>query len=123
MAKAVRGYGKTKLGLIDSGTAVAEQIELSGSGPTGWKVEFDPKTVDRISPNETKEVQALITPTGKTIAGDYSTTLRASARGESASQNFRVTVTTSTIWGIVGLALIGGALLVMMGSVVWFGRR
>ena len=109
--------------LINSGTAVAEQIELSGSGPTGWKVEFDPKTVDRISPNETKEVQALITPTGKTIAGDYSTTLRASARGESASQNFRVTVTTSTIWGIVGLALIGGALLVMMGSVVWFGRR
>ena len=109
--------------LINSGTAVAEQIELSGSGPTGWKVEFDPKTVDRISPNETKEVQALITPTAKTIAGDYSTNLRASARGESASQNFRVTVTTSTIWGIVGLALIGGALLVMMGSVVWFGRR
>jgi uncharacterized membrane protein len=109
--------------LINSGTAVAEQIELSGSGPTGWKVEFDPKAVDRISPNETKEVQALITPTAKTIAGDYSTTLRASARGESASQNFRVTVTTSTIWGIVGLALIGGALLVMMGSVVWFGRR
>ena len=50
-------------------------------------------------------------------------TVRASARGESASQSFRVAVTTSNVWGIVGIALIGGALLVMIGAVVWFGRR
>src|SRR5215470_4932378 len=50
----------------------------------------EPKTVDRIAPNENKDVQALITPPGKAIAGDYQTTLRASARGESASQNFRI---------------------------------
>src|SRR6266436_5209287 len=109
--------------LSNSGTAPAEQIELSGSAPTGWKVSFEPKAVDRIAPNETKEVQALVTPAAKAVAGDYVTTVRASARGESASQTFRVAVTTSTIWGIVGLALIGGALLVMIGSVVWFGRR
>jgi uncharacterized membrane protein len=109
--------------LSNSGTAPAEQIELSGSAPTGWKVSFEPKAVDRIAPNETKEVQALVTPAAKAVAGDYVTTVRASARGESASQSFRVAVTTSTIWGIVGIALIGGALLVMIGSVVWFGRR
>jgi len=68
-------------------------------------------------------VQALITPTAKAIAGDYVTTLRASARGESASASFRVAVQTSTIWGIVGIALIGGALLVMVGAVMWYGRR
>jgi hypothetical protein len=34
-----------------------------------------------------------------------------------------VAVTTSTYWGIVGIALIGGALLIMIGAVVWFGRR
>ena len=82
-----------------------------------------PKTVDRIAPNENKEVQALVTPAAKAVAGDYVTSVRASARGESASQSFRVAVTTSTIWGIVGIALIGGALLVMIGAVVWFGRR
>jgi len=109
--------------LSNSGTAPAEQIELSGSAPTGWKVSFEPKAVDRIAPNETKEVQALVTPAAKAVAGDYVTTVRANSRGESASQTFRVAVTTSTIWGIVGLALIGGALLVMIGSVVWFGRR
>jgi uncharacterized membrane protein len=109
--------------ITNSGTAAAEQIELSGNGPSGWKVEWNPKTVDRIAPNETKEVQAMITPTAKAIAGDYVTTLRANARGESASATFRVTVATSTLWGIVGIALIGGALLVMVGAVVWFGRR
>ena len=109
--------------LTNSGTAPAEQIELSGSVPTGWKVNFEPKTVDRIAPNENKEVQAMVTPAAKAVAGDYVTTVRAAARGESASQSFRVAVTTSTIWGIVGIALIGGALLVMIGAVVWFGRR
>jgi len=51
------------------------------------------------------------------------TTLRASARGESASQTFRVAVTTSTMWGIIGALLIGVALLVMVGAVARFGRR
>jgi uncharacterized membrane protein len=109
--------------LTNSGTAAAEQIELSGTVPPGWKVDFEPKAVDRIAPNENKEVQVRITPTAKTVAGDYVTTVRAAARGESSSQSFRVQVVTSTIWGIVGIALIGGALLVMMGAVVWFGRR
>jgi uncharacterized membrane protein len=107
----------------NTGTAPAEQVELSGSGPSGWKINFNPKTIDRIPPNDTKEVQALITPTEKAVAGDYQATLRANWRGDSASQTYRVAVTTSTIWGIVGVALIGGALLIMVGAVMWFGRR
>lgn len=109
--------------VTNTGTAPAEEVELSGSGPSGWKVEFNPKTIDRIPQNENKEVQALITPTAKAVAGDYVTTLRASSRGESASQTFRVAVTTSTMWGIVGAGLIGVALLVMVGAVARFGRR
>ena len=109
--------------LTNTGTAAAEDIELNGNGPSGWKVTFDPKMVDRIAPNETKEVQALITPTEKAIAGDYVSTLRANWRGDSASQTFRVAVTTSTMWGIVGAGLIGVALLVMVGAVARFGRR
>jgi uncharacterized membrane protein len=109
--------------ITNTGTAPAENIELSGSAPTGWKITFDPKTVERIAPRENKEVQALITPTDKAIAGDYVTTIRASTRGESASATFRVTVSTSTMWGIAGVGIIGVALLVMVGAVVRFGRR
>jgi uncharacterized membrane protein len=109
--------------ITNTGTAPAEDIQLSGSTPSGWKITFDPKTIERIAPNDNKEVQALITPTDKAIAGDYVTTVRASARGESASANFRVTVTTSTLWGIAGVGIIGVALLVMVGAVARFGRR
>ncbi len=109
--------------ITNTGTAPAENVELSGSAPSGWKVTFDPKTIERIAPNDNKEVQALITPTDKAIAGDYITTIRAAARGESASTNFRVTVTTSTLWGIAGVGIIGVALLVMVGAVARFGRR
>jgi len=109
--------------ITNTGTAPADDIELSGSAPSGWKITFDPKTVERIAPNDNKEVQALITPTEKAIAGDYVTTIRASARGDSASTNFRVTVTTSTMWGIAGVGIIGVALLVMVGAVARFGRR
>jgi uncharacterized membrane protein len=109
--------------ISNTGTAPAENVELSGSGPSGWKVEFNPKTIDRIPPNENKEVQALITPTEKAIAGDYVTTLRASARGDSTSQTFRVAVVTSTMWGVWGIGLIAIALLVLVGAVARFGRR
>ena len=109
--------------ITNTGTAPAEDVQLSGSAPSGWKITFDPKSVERIAPNDNKEVQALITPTDKAIAGDYVTTVRASARGELASSNFRVTVTTSTMWGIAGVGIIGVALLVMVGAVARFGRR
>jgi uncharacterized membrane protein len=109
--------------ITNTGTSPAEDIQLNGSAPSGWKITFDPKSVDRIAPNDNKEVQALITPTEKAIAGDYMTTIRASARGESASSTFRIAVTTSTMWGIAGVGIIGVALLVMVGAVARFGRR
>jgi uncharacterized membrane protein len=109
--------------ITNTGTAPAEDIELSGTAPSGWKVTFNPQTVDRIAPNANKEVQAQITPTDKAIAGDYITSIRAAARGESASSDFRVTVTTSTMMGMYGVGIIGVALLVMVGAVARFGRR
>jgi len=109
--------------LTNTGDAAAEDISLSGTAPTGWKVTFDPKAVDKIAPNDTKEVQALITPPPQAIAGDYQTTLRANWRGDSASSTFRVSVATATTWGIVGVGIIGVALLVMVGAVARFGRR
>jgi uncharacterized membrane protein len=122
--KAVAGQESTvPIVLTNTGDVAAEDITLSGTAPTGWKVAFEPKTVDRIAPNDIKEVQALITPPEKAIAGDYVTTLRANWRGDSASATFRVAVTTSSMWGIVGVGLIGMALLVLVGAVTRYGRR
>ena len=48
---------------------------------------------------------------------------RAAARGEIGRADFRITVTTSTLWGIAGVGIIGVALLVLVGAVARFGRR
>jgi uncharacterized membrane protein len=109
--------------VTNTGTAPAENVQLSGNAPSGWKISFEPKTIGRIDPNKNKEVQALITPPGKAIAGDYVNTLTASAHGETGTANFRVTVTTSTVWGVAGVGIIGAALLIMVGAVARFGRR
>jgi uncharacterized membrane protein len=109
--------------VTNTGTAPAEDIELSGSGPSGWKINFDPKTIDRIAPGQNKEVQAQITPPSKAVAGDYVATLRASARGETSSSDFRIAVTTSTLWGVVGVGILAVAVLIMVGAVARFGRR
>ena len=109
--------------VTNTGTAPAENIQLSGSAPNGWKVSFEPKTIDRIAPNEHKEVQALLSPPSKAIAGDYVTSLTATSHGEIGHADFRVTVTTSTLWGVAGIGIIGAALLIMVGAVARFGRR
>jgi uncharacterized membrane protein len=109
--------------LNNDGTAPVEEIELSGTVPTNWKVEFNPKTIASLAPNEKKEVQVLVTPGDKAIAGDYVASFRATARGESSAADFRITVTTSTLWGMVGIGIIAIALLVLLGAVARFGRR
>jgi uncharacterized membrane protein len=109
--------------VTNTGTAPAENIELSANAPSGWKVTFEPKSIDRIAPNQHKQVQAQFRPPSKAIAGDYVSTLTATSGGETGTANFRVTVTTSTMWGVAGVGIIGAALLILVGAVVRFGRR
>jgi uncharacterized membrane protein len=123
-ARAVAGEQSTvPIIVANDGTAPADNIELSGSAPSGWKITFEPKTIDRIAPSATAEANALITPTDKSLAGDYMATIRAASRGENASTQFRMSVGTSTTWGMVGVGVIGAALLLMVGAVARFGRR
>ena len=109
--------------LSNDGTAPIEEVEMSGTVPTNWKVEFNPKTIPSLAPGEKKDVAVVVTPADKAIAGDYVASFRANGRGESASADFRITVTTSTLWGIVGVGIIAVALLVLLGAVARFGRR
>jgi uncharacterized membrane protein len=109
--------------VTNTGTAPAENVTLAATAPTGWKVTFQPATIERLVPGKDTEVQALVTPSDKSLAGDYMTSINATSRGESASGQFRVTVATSTVWGMAGAGVIGVALLLMLGAVARFGRR
>ncbi len=109
--------------VTNTGTAPADNITLAASAPSGWKVTFEPVTIDRLVPGKDAEVQALVTPSDKSLAGDYMTSVSATSRGENASSQFRITVATSTVWGMAGAGVIGVALLLMLGAVARFGRR
>ncbi|MBV9584910.1 MAG: ABC transporter substrate-binding protein [Alphaproteobacteria bacterium] len=110
--------------LRNDGSEAARDIEMSATTPEGWKSEFDPKQVQQLPAGQTQEVKVTLTPSEKAIAGDYQTTIRASAAGGlSESSNFRITVLTSTLWGAIGIAIIAIALLVVVFAVARFGRR
>jgi uncharacterized membrane protein len=110
--------------LRNDGSEAARDIELSATTPEGWKSSFEPKQLPQLAAAQTQEVKVTLTPSERAIAGDYQTTIRASAAGGlSESANFRITVLTSTLWGAVGIAIIAIALLVVVFAVARFGRR
>jgi uncharacterized membrane protein len=107
----------------NSGSADARNLKLSGSGSSGWKFTMSPEEIALLPPDGEQKVTALVTPSDKAIAGDYMATFSVDGEGASDSARYRITVLTSTVWGVAGLGVIAAALLVMFGVVRRFGRR
>lgn len=117
---------KTDVKLIvrNTGSAPARNIELSASPPIGWTVEFEPKQIPELANGQLVEVTAKVQPSNQAIAGDYLVTFTARpADAAVATSEFRFTVLTSTIWGLVGIALIAVAVVGVGVAVMRFGRR
>ncbi|MGQ9599460.1 MAG: COG1470 family protein [Anaerolineae bacterium] len=113
-----------KLLLQNTGTAPAYNIKLSASQPAGWTVKFEPEEVAELPANQQVEVTVKMQPASKAIAGDYVVTIRARPdEGSTESAEFRITVLTSTLWGVVGVVLIAVAVGVVALAVMRFGRR
>lgn len=124
-----------------------QTYSLAATAPDGWQVSFTTDdtsqvatiTVDAwgsqsvtidITPPENVEVgeysipvTAYITPDENAMTGDYVTTLTVSNDEVSSDAEFRVSVKTRTVWGVIAvviiIALIGG-----MGFIIKkYGRR
>jgi uncharacterized membrane protein len=108
----------------NDGTEAAHDVSLNASAPEDWKTRFEPKELTQLAAGKSQSVQLTLTPSPRAIAGDYQTTVTAATPdGQSASENFRITVLTSTLWGMVGIAVIAIALLVVVFAIARFGRR
>lgn len=112
-----------QLVLQNQGSAPARNVQLSASQLQGWEVKFEPQRIDALPPQEQMQVKALVTPPANAIAGDYMLTLRASGDNASQRSDYRVTLATSTLWGIAGVGIIAAALAVLGLAVVRYGRR
>lgn len=107
----------------NTGSAPQNNIKLLSFKPENWKVEFTPDKLDKLAPNELKQIEMVVTPSDQALVGDYSVAV--GVEGEKASKNleFRVTVKASTAGGLIGIAII---VLVVLGLVILFvrmGRR
>lgn len=108
----------------NTGSAPALNVELSASPPSGWSVRFEPERIPEIPVGQQVEITMHVKPADKAVAGDYMLTVRARPQdGGYESADFRITVLTSTLWGVVGIALIAIAVLVVAWAVMRFGRR
>ncbi|MFC1944029.1 NEW3 domain-containing protein [Chloroflexota bacterium] len=74
--------------------------------PTGWKVSFEPDTIEEISPQTLSSVAVTITPSKDSIPGDYDVKVRASGADAFEEIELRVTVETSTLWGWIGIIIV-----------------
>jgi len=112
------------LELKNSGTADAKDIKLSAYSPTNWNVTFSPEKVDLVPAGKTQTVKATIKPSSQAITGDYNLTLQAnSSTSGNVSTQYRVTVKTSSLWGIVSILIIAAAAVILLLSIRKFGRR
>lgn len=108
----------------NTGSAPARNIALSATPPTGWQVSFQPVQVAELGPGDQLEVTATVRPAEQAVAGDYVVSFSARPEeGRSSNADFRITVLTSTLWGVIGIALIAVAVGVVGLAVSRFGRR
>jgi uncharacterized membrane protein len=113
-----------KLTLRNTGNSPAVGVKLTVTSPAGWTVTLDPEEVVEVPAGGDVEVTANVQPAEKAIAGDYMLTFRAQPKdGATKSADFRVTVRTSTLWGVAGIGLIAVAIGVVGLAVSRFGRR
>lgn len=105
------------------GTATLNDVSITSSTPPNWEVEFDESEIEVLEAGETKIIKAKVTAADDAIAGDYEASFSAKAAETSDNAVFRISVETSTLWGIIGIAII----LAVFGGLFYlfkkYGRR
>ena len=108
----------------NTGSAPANRIALSATSPSGWTVTFSPTEIPQLAANQQQQVTMNVQPASDSVSGDYMVTISASpASNTTKSIDYRLTLLSSSLWGIVGVVLIAIAVGVVALAVMRFGRR
>lgn len=114
---------KINLEVKNTGSTDLNNINFSSTEPIDWSVTFEPKNVENLKPGESRQITATISADDKAIAGDYLVSLNASTQEVKSTADLRVTVKTSTLWGIVGLLIVLIVVFAVYKAFQTFGRR
>lgn len=113
------------LNITNTGNVDLQNVSLNSTLPSGWTVTYnvEDNVIDSIPAGSTVEVIATVTPSSDAITGDYVATFTAETDEATSSAEFRVSVKTQTIWGLVAVLII----LCVIGGLVYvfrkYGRR
>lgn len=111
------------LSIANNGNVDLQNVNLSSSVPDSWTVRFEQPSIPVLTAGSTQEITAYVKPAKDAMSGDYVTSISAKTAEASSTADFRVTVKTETVWGIVGILII----LAMAGGLVYvfrkYGRR
>lgn len=114
---------KVELVIENDGTAELFDVNLSADTPPNWQVSFENEQIASIKPGEKASVIATVHAPDDAIAGDYVTVFKAQTPDVSSDAVFRVSVKTSMVWGLFGVAII----LAVIGGLYYifkkYGRR
>ena len=109
----------------NAGSALVRNLTfIASKKPEKWTVEFKPDKIDVINPGEVREIKMEILPPPRTIAGDYLLSFTPNSPDAAAKPvEFRVTVSTPTLWGWLGVAIVAAVVLGLGVVFVRLGRR
>jgi uncharacterized membrane protein len=111
----------------NDGTAPIDNVEFFVSKPDGWKVEFEPKKIERLEPYALKgkpdQVKMIVKAPERTIPGDYQVTVTASGSQSDDTLVLRATVKVPTGWGWLGVLVIVVVLALLFGTFWKLKRR
>ncbi len=108
----------------NTGTADLSNIALTASSvPSDWSVDFDTKEIATLPAGQSVQVNATIKPATDAINGDYVVNIKAQTSEATTTTGFRVTIKTSTVWGIVGLLIVAAVVVALILIFRKFGRR
>ena len=111
------------LSVTNTGNVDLQNLNLTSTPPSGWSVTFSESTIDLLEAGATKEVTAYVKPAEDALSGDYVTVLSISNSDADDQAEFRVTVKTETLWGVVGVLIILAALAGLAYVFRKYGRR
>lgn len=113
------------LQIRNTGNVDLENLSLNSTAPSGWTVTYEGEKniIESLPAGTTTEVIAHVKPSSDAITGDYVTSFQVSGGQVSDSVEFRVSVKTSTMWGIVAVLLILGTAGALGYVLKKYGRR